>query len=164
MITVSLNVLLLTNLDLCFPQNCFYVCVGSVPCVSMCLENGLLSFSGPWEHNIDFWQLSEAITLSESQNIIMTVSPKSQTPSLFLTPHPLSLRSHSPSSSSSYLSLCFARSGLPVALRRVSDLWPDKWNLKLPSREGAGSAAHHHVVPLPLSSIVWVVFFFFIYV
>lgn len=144
MITMSLNVLLLRNRDLCFPQNCFYVCVGNVPRVSMCLENGLLSFSGPCVHDIDFWQLSKAITPPESQKKnYPDCFPKIPNTLPFLdTSPPFPTFSFAQPVIITFVTLLrqVQHCGLPVVLRRVSDLWPDKLNLKLPPGEVAGSA------------------------
>lgn len=112
--TMSVNVLLLWNRDLCFPQNCWYACVGNVPCASMCLENGLLSFSGPCVPDIDLW--STAITLSESKHYPASFS---KIPNIFpfswhLPPFPLC--SHQLSSPSSHLPLCLCRSGSAASL------------------------------------------------
>lgn len=125
-------------------------------------KTSLLSFSGPRVSD-NFSQLSRTMRPSESQRIIPTVSTKSQTPSSFLTPPPPPTSPSLPFVQPVITFVTLLRQvrllGLPVALRRVSDLWPDKWNLKLPPGEGAGSAALHRAVPL--SCIVWPVFCFY---
>lgn len=108
MITMSLNVLQLRNCDktvFMSPCEMYHV----FQCVCKMAFFQFFRFSGA-----QYWFLTDQ--QSNNIKIILTVCPKSQTPSLFLTPHPLSLRSHSPSPSSSHLSLCFARSGSAASL------------------------------------------------